>query len=113
MSNELFINTALLHRTLALNVVHEGGEKSIIFSNQISKLLSSVTRLKIAPVFGDTARQWQIQQPGVCRPYESAVRRFSRCTAKASALLHKLCDGLTRQDETLLSQREQACVPIL
>lgn len=57
LSNELFINTALLHRTLALNVVHEGGEKSIIFSNQISKLLSPVTRLKIAPVFGNRARQ--------------------------------------------------------
>ncbi|PTT50510.1 hypothetical protein DBR19_13605 [Aeromonas sp. HMWF014] len=96
-----------MHRTLALNVVHEGGEKSIIFSNQISKLLSSVTRLKIAPVFGDTARQWQIQQPGVCRPYESAVRRFSRCTGKAS-----VCDGLTRQDATLLAQREQTCTPI-
>lgn len=57
LSNELFINTALLHRTLALNVVHEGGEKSIIFSNQISKLLSPVTRLKIALVFGKRARQ--------------------------------------------------------
>ncbi|AHX61823.1 hypothetical protein B224_3517 [Aeromonas media WS] len=41
-----------------MNVVQEGGEQSIIFSNQISKLLSPVTRLKIAPIFRDTTRQW-------------------------------------------------------
>lgn len=43
---------------------------------------------------------WQIQQPSVCRSYEQDVRRFSQCTVKASALFHKLCDDLTRQDDS-------------
>ncbi|WP_429023433.1 hypothetical protein [Aeromonas allosaccharophila] len=43
---------------------------------------------------------WQIQQPSVCRPYGQDVRRFSQCTVKASALFHKLCDDLTRQDDS-------------
>nr|WP_279489330.1 hypothetical protein [Aeromonas veronii] len=28
------------------------------------------------------------------------MRRFSQCTVKASALFHKLCDDLTRQDDS-------------
>ena len=44
---------------------------------------------------------WQIKQNSVCRPYEQDVRRFSQCTVKAQALFDKLCDDLTRQDETL------------
>ncbi|MFE8710213.1 hypothetical protein [Aeromonas allosaccharophila] len=43
---------------------------------------------------------WQIQPKSVCRPYEQDVRRFSQCTVKASALFHKLCDDLTRQDDS-------------
>ncbi|WP_421232335.1 hypothetical protein [Aeromonas jandaei] len=43
---------------------------------------------------------WQIQQQSICRPYEQDVRRFSQCTVKASALFHKLCDDLTRQDDS-------------
>ena len=42
---------------------------------------------------------WQILQQSICRPYEQDVRRFSQCTVKASALFHKLCDDLTRQDD--------------
>lgn len=43
---------------------------------------------------------WQIQPKSVCRPYEQDVRRFSQCTVKASALFHKLCDDLTKQDDS-------------
>lgn len=47
---------------------------------------------------------WQIQQPSVCRPYQQDVRRFSQCTVKASAMFHKLCDDLTRQDDSSWQQ---------
>ncbi|MDR6996140.1 hypothetical protein J2Y65_002833 [Aeromonas salmonicida] len=43
---------------------------------------------------------WQIQPKSVCRPYKQDVRRFSQCTVKASALFHKLCDDLTKQDDS-------------
>ncbi|EPU1980104.1 hypothetical protein ACVVI9_005583, partial [Escherichia coli] len=39
-------------------------------------------------------------QQSVCRPYEQDVRRFSQCTVKAQALFGKLCDDLTRQDDS-------------
>lgn len=47
---------------------------------------------------------WRIQPQSVCRPYEQDVRRFSQCTVKASALFHRLCDDLNRQDDSSLQQ---------
>ena len=43
---------------------------------------------------------WQIKQNSVCRPYEQDVRRFSQCTVKARELFGKLCDELSRQDDS-------------
>ncbi len=43
---------------------------------------------------------WQIKQNSVCRPYEQDVRRFSQYTLKARALFGKLCDELSRQDDS-------------
>ncbi|MEG0006737.1 MAG: hypothetical protein RR721_15685 [Aeromonas sp.] len=43
---------------------------------------------------------WQIKPSSVCRAYEQDVRRFSQCTVKATALFGKLCDELSRQDDS-------------
>nr|WP_256353269.1 hypothetical protein [Aeromonas sp. sif2416] len=43
---------------------------------------------------------WQIKSNSVCRSYEQDVRRFSQCTLKATALFGKLCDELSRQDDS-------------
>ena len=43
---------------------------------------------------------WQIKPNSVCRTYEQDVRHFSQCTVKATALFGKLCDELSRQDDS-------------
>lgn len=43
---------------------------------------------------------WQIQPKSVCRPHEQDAQRFSRCTVKAAALFGRLCDELSRQDDS-------------
>ena len=45
-------------------------------------------------------RRHRSSEKSVCRPYEQDVRRFSQCTVKAQALFGKLCDDLTRQDDS-------------
>ena len=45
-------------------------------------------------------RRHRSSEQSVCRPYDQDVRRFSQCTVKAQALFGKLCDDLTRQDDS-------------
>lgn len=75
-----------------------------LVQQQVTDIYGTELKTLVVPYEGEQVpfsfQLWQIKQQSVCRPYEQDVRRFSQCTVKAQALFGKLCDDLTRQDDS-------------
>lgn len=75
-----------------------------LVQQQVTDIYGTEIKTLVVPYEGEQVpfsfQFWQIKQNSVCRSYEQYVRRFSQCTVKAQALFGRLCDDLTRQDDS-------------
>lgn len=81
-----------------LNLVQQ--QVSDIYGTELKSLVVEYEGEQIPFAF----QFWQLQPKSVCRSYEQDARRFSQCTVKAAALFGKLCDQLSRQDDSNAQQ---------
>ncbi|HDT5890962.1 hypothetical protein ACOY98_02235 [Aeromonas hydrophila] len=81
-----------------LNLVQQ--QVSDIYGTELKSLVVEYEGEQIPFAF----QFWQLQPKSVCRSYEQDARRFSQCTVKAAALFSKLCDQLSRQDDSNAQQ---------